>query len=183
MRRQRRKFLIQVAKRVALALALADVALYFGMVRPLDRLAVGEWQRLNLVRSRVQEMQARVARLEKIQDALPGAKDELKGFLRSHVPSRRQGFSRAFRLVQRLTDQSGVQLADIPRYRLDSAENEPFQRLGIEIIVEGPFASLLKFEHALETASDLILVRGFSLESGENRLLRLHLTADLYLSI
>lgn len=180
--RTRRKVLIRFIQRAALTLALLDVALYFAAVRPLDNLAKGEWERLSSVRHHVQEMQANVTRLEKARAALPGTNDQLGSFVRNHVPPRRKGFSRADHLVQRLTQQSGLQLSSV-EYRLDPAEGDPFERLGVSMNVVGSFNGLLKWAHALETASDFIVIRGFSFASAEGGAsLELHVTADLYLS-
>ncbi len=177
----RRKALIRIAERVAVGLVLLDLALYFAVVLPLDHLATEEWRRLNSARHHVQEMQAAVNRMEKTRAALPETNEQLGSFLRNHIPSRRQGFSRAFRLVQQLTDKSGVQLADL-NYRLEPHEGEPLGRLGMEVGVAGPFKSLLKFVHALETAKEFALVRGFTFTAVEGGGLELHMSAELYIS-
>jgi hypothetical protein len=57
------------------------------------------------------------------------------------------------------------------------------QRLGLVIIVAGPFPGLLKFAHALETASDFIVIRSFNIAAaGDTHDLEMRLTADLYLT-
>ena len=183
MPKTRRKVLITIAQRAAVTLALADLVLYFAAVRPVDRLASGEWQNLNAARHRVQEIQGKIARLERTRDALPNTNDQLGSFVRSHVPPRRKVFSRADRLIVRLTQQSGVQLAGAPTYRLDFPQGEPFERLAIDLNVGGTFPSLLKFVHAVETASDFMLVRGFGFQpGGDAGPLEMHLMADLYIS-
>lgn len=182
MSRTRRKILIRIIQKVALTLALLDVVLYFAAVRPLDNLATQEWQHFNSERRRVQESQVRIARLQRSRTALPSTTQQLGAFTRDHIPSRRQGFSRAARLVQRLTNQSGVRLADAPSYHLDWPQGEPFEHLGIELGVVGSFSSVLQFVHALETARDFILVRGLNLTSAEGSTVELRVTADLYLS-
>lgn len=181
MRKSHRKALIRVVEVAALALLLLDVALYFALVRPLANMVVTEQQRRNLSQRRVQEGRKRVARLEKFQVALPGADDQIKAFLHTYVPPRRRGFSRAARLVRQLTQLSGLQLSGVS-YRLDSTRSDPLQRLGIEVRVEGPFPGLLNFAHALETASDFIVVRDFSFEPAEGSTITLRLGADLYLT-
>lgn len=181
MRSTRRKSLIRTAEKVAAALALADVAFYFALVWPLGHRAAEEMQSLDSTRSHIHEMQTRVAQLERVQAALPGATEQLSGFLRKHVPPRRKGYSRALRLVQRLTEQSGVQLSSVA-YKPNSTEGEPFERLGIELTVGGQFASILKFVHALETASDFILVRGFTFDQAEAGALQMRLNTELYLT-
>jgi len=180
MSKSRRKALIRVVERVALALLLLDVVIYFALVRPLRHLRAAEESRYTAARDRVREARARVVRLEESQVAVPETEEQLNVFLRSHVPPRRQGFSRAARLVRRLTEQSGLHLANIA-YKLNSAQDEPLQRLGIEVDVEGPFLNVLNFAHALETASDFLLVRSFTFERGESGTVALRLGADLYL--
>lgn len=180
MRQHRRKVLIRITERVAVGLILLDAALYWGLVCPLQKKVVAEQQRFAEVRRQVLAEQAEAARLEKLQAALPMAGDQVKRFLREHVPPRRQVFSRAARLVRRLTADSGVQLAGVA-YHLDSNREEPLGRLRIEADVQGPFASLMNFAHAMETASDFILIRDFAFEPGEGGAMVLRVTADLYL--
>jgi Tfp pilus assembly protein PilO len=162
-------------------LVFLDIVLYLAAVRPLEKLVGAEHQRFAATRSRAHEAALRVARLEKYQAALPEADTQIQGFLREHVPPRRRAFSHAARLVRRLTQAAGLQLADVA-YRLDSTDEEPFQRLGIELDVEGSFPGLLNFAHALETADELVLVRDFAFEPVEGGTVALRLTADLYLT-
>jgi hypothetical protein len=67
-------------------------------------------------------------------------------------------------------------------YKLDNNASGPVQRLGLVIVVEGPFPALLKFAHALETASDLIVIQSFNIAPDETQALVFHLAADLYLT-
>jgi hypothetical protein len=180
MGRSRRKTVIRILERVAMGLVLLDVVFYFAVVRPLRSMRTAEQARYSATRARVRELTLRATRLEKFQAAVPETEDQLTAFMRSHIPSRRQGFSRAARLVRRLTEQTGVHLSGLA-YKLDSAADDPLERLGIEVDVEGPFAGLLNFSHALETASDLIVVREFAFEPAEGQDLALRLGADLYL--
>jgi len=180
MRQSRRKALIRVVERAAIALALLDVVVYFAVVRPLRSLRTNEEIRHAATRERLREVSARVERLEQFQATVPQSEEQLKVFLSKYVSSRRQGFSRAARLVRRLTELSQLQLASIA-YKLDPSQNEPLRRLGIELEVDGPFPSLFKFAHALETTSDLLLVREFAFEPGEGGILVLRLGIDLYL--
>jgi hypothetical protein len=181
MSRSRRKTLIRVVEGVAAGLLLLDVVLYFALVRPLASLRTGEQVSYSVTRARVRELRMRTARLEKFQIAVPETEKQLGAFVRSHIPPRRQGFSRAARLVRRLTEQAGVQLSGVS-YILDSSADDPLERLGIEVEVGGPFSSLLNFSHALETASDFIVVREFAFEPGEGGEITLRLGADLYLN-
>lgn len=163
-----------------MSLLLLDVALYFAMLRPAQNWVASEHRRHEALRAQIREAQARVDRLEKFQDALPTAGDKLEVFMRDHVPPRRHGFSSAARLLGRVAEQSGAQLGPI-NYRLDKDRAQPLVRLGIEVNAEGSFSDLLKFAHALETASDFIVLREFALEPLEGGALGLRLVADLYL--
>lgn len=180
MSRSRRKTVIRILEGVAVGLVLLDVALYFALVRPLRSMRSAEQARYAAARERVREQTLRAARLEKFQTVLPETEDQLSAFMQSHIPPRRQGFSRAARLVRRLTEQAGVQLSGMA-YKLGSSADDPLERLGIEVEVEGPFASLLNFSHAVETSSDFIVVREFAFEPTEGQGLALRLGADLYL--
>jgi Tfp pilus assembly protein PilO len=179
-RRRRRQFLIRAVERVGIFLVLLDVALYFALLRPVENLAATEHERFTAARRHIREAQARVERLEKFQEALPGAGDKIATFKRDHVPSRRQGYSQAARLLRRVTEESGIHLTNVA-YRPPESHGELLERLGIEVSVEGSFSGLLKFAHALETASDFILIREFNFEPGDRGALALRVVGDLYL--
>lgn len=181
MGKSRRKTLIRMVEGVAVGLVLLDAALYFALVRPLRSMRTAEEVRYSATRERVRELKLRAARLEKFQTGVPETEEQLSAFMRSHIPPRRQGFSRAARLVRRLTEQAGVELSGVA-YKLDSAADDPLERLGIEVEVAGPFSSLLNFSHALETASDFMVVREFAFEPAEGGGVALRLGADLYLT-
>lgn len=180
MRFGRRKFWLRLFEIVALILVAANIAAYFAVVVPIAKVRASEEQRFTSARKRNQELRARVAQLERYQTAVPATAQQLEDFVKEHVPSRRQGFSRAARLVRRHTENAGIELAGIS-YKLESAPNEPLRRLSLEIDVMGPFANVLEFAHAIETASELVIVRNFNLGVREDRLLTLRLGADLYL--
>lgn len=180
MSRGRRKTIILVVESVALGLVILDVALYFALVRPLRILRASEEANYGVTRDRVRDSRARIARLEKYQAAVPGAEEELASFLKDHISARRQGFSRAVRFVRESTDKAGLRLVGVS-YKLDSSKGEPFERLAVQVEAEGSFSNLLDFAHALETSSDLIVLRDFSFEPTEARNLTLRLEADLYL--
>ncbi len=181
MRRHRRQIVVRVLEVAGGSLLLLDGLLYFAMLRPAQNWVAGEHRRHEGLRRQIREEQVRLDRLEKFQDALPTAGDKLEAFKRRHVPSRRHGFSSAARLVRRVAEQSGTQLGPIA-YRLDKDHHDPLERLGVEINVEGSFSNLLKFAHALETASDFIVLREFAIEPLEGGALGLRMVADLYLS-
>lgn len=180
MSRGRRRFLIHVLEKAAVALVVADVVLYFALVRPVRNMRAAEEAEFSVMRNRLRDARARVARLEEFQAEVPGAGEQLDAFLGDHVPTRRQAFSRAARLVRRLTEESGTQLVSIA-YKLRQGEDEPLQRLGLDVDVEGPFASVFGFAHALETGNDFVMVRSFTLQPVEGGVLGLRLGADLYL--
>lgn len=180
MRSSRRKVFIQTMERAALGLGALDLLLWVALVRPYEQKVATEQQRFQAARRQLQEEKGRVAQLEKIQTT--GTDSELSDFLREHVPPRRRRFSRALRLVQRLTQESGVQLSGPVNYRPHYTRDEPLERLGIEVSVQGPFPSLMNFSHALETTKEFVLMRSFSFEVGEGGVLALRLAADLYVT-
>jgi Tfp pilus assembly protein PilO len=181
MPKSHRKVVVRIIERAAVLLVLLDVVLFFALLRPLERRETAGWNRLSEVQRNVQAVQTRVLRLEKFRANLPTAAEQLAAFEQEHIPSRRQGFSRAARLVRRLSEQANLDLAGVA-YRLDTSHKAPFERLGVELNVEGNFPDLLKFTHALETASDLIVLRDFTFGPGESGRVGMRLTADLYLS-
>jgi len=151
------------------------------MFRPTQALVSSEQQQFASSRRRIFDGEIRIERLKKFLGALPQAGERLASFERDHTPPRRQGYSRASELVRRVAEQSGTQLVSVA-FKLDTKTSGPLQRLGSAITVEGPFPALLKFAHGLETANELVLVRGFNIAEGENRVLELRLATDLYLT-
>ena len=160
---------------------MLDVLLYFVMFRPLQARVSSEQQQFVALRQRILEDKARIERLEEFREALPKAGESLASFKRDHAPPRRQGFSRAAKLVRHATEQAGTQLTSVA-YKLDNSTSGPLERLGLVINVAGPFAGLLKFAHALETASDFIVIQSFSIAPGGSGALELRLAAELYLT-
>lgn len=177
---QGRKTRTQVAIWIVAILVALNILAYAGLERPLSGMLAEAQQRFETTRLQWQREKAQLADLEKRDAAVPVEDRQLRSFLEQHVPSRRQGFSRAALLIQRLTQQANVQLAAIS-YNLDQAKSEPFEHLSLRVNVEGPFGDLLGFAHALETASDFIVVRGFKFETGNGTTLGLRVNADLYL--
>jgi Tfp pilus assembly protein PilO len=157
------------------------VALYFGMYRSTQALVSSEQQQFAAVRRRIFDGEARIERLKKFRATLPEAGKRLALLERDYTPPRRQAFSQAAKLVRRVTEESGIQLASVA-YKLDNNVSGPLQRLGLVIKVAGSFPGLLRFAHGLETASDLMVIRSFNIAVGDNRVLELRLTADLYLT-
>ena len=181
MRRERRKKIIRIFEVAALAVVALDLAVYFLVVRPVrDKVAQAE-DSYHQASMRLNLQKAEVARLEKLQEALPAADHRLQDYLKEHVPSRQRVFSDAARLVRVLTQKSGVQLDNVS-YKLNSEKDEPFDQLGLDVTVEGPFANLLKFAHSLDTSDDLILVRNFTFAAGQGSTVNLRVGGVLYIT-
>ena len=181
MRGTRRQTVIHLFEIAGASLVLLDVLLYFVMLRPVLALASSEQQQFAALRRRIFDGQVRLEQLNQFQEALPEAGKRLATFKQDHTPPRRQGFSQADKLVRRLTEEAGIQRKGVA-YKLDTSTSAPLLRLNMVITVEGPFPGLLKFGHALETASDFIVLRSFNIAPGEGGVLDLRLVADLYLT-
>jgi Tfp pilus assembly protein PilO len=178
--RNARKTLIPVLEVAALALVLLDVGLGFSVVWARDRLTARK-ELLASVRRQVLDEQSRVATLENSQAQLPDAEGQLKLFQSNHLSPRREAYTRASRLVRELADKAGVLLAGIG-YKLEPKQDTPLERLSLEVGVDGSFPSLINFSHALETASEFIVVRNFTFTPGDGGKLALRLGADLYMT-
>jgi Tfp pilus assembly protein PilO len=180
MSKNKRKALIRSAERIALAILVVDVLAYGALVLGLgNRIQAAQETREALLRQ-VREEQTRVARLRRYQASLPDAKEHLERFEQKRIPSRRQGFSRAARLVREVGQRSGVDVAGVS-YKLDSDRTKPLERLGITVTAEGLYPSLVQFAHSFETANDFIVVRDFNFQQGDSGTLALRMSADLYL--
>jgi Tfp pilus assembly protein PilO len=181
MSKKKRKALIRSAERIALTILVVDVLAYAALVLGLGKqIRAAQESREGLLR-KGREEEARVARLKKFQASLPEVRNQLEQFEQKRVPSRRQGFSRAARLVREIGQRSGVEVSGVS-YKLDSDRTKPLDRLGITVSAEGLYPSLVKFAHSLETASDFIVVREFSFQQGDSGALALRISADLYLA-
>ena len=181
MRRTRRQSVSRAFEIIGVSLVLLDVLLYFVVFRPVEALVSSEQQQFTTLRRRIFEGETRIERMKQFQEALPEAGKRLSEFERDHTPPRRQGYSRAHKLVQAAAEQSATHLVSVG-YKLDNSASGPVQRLGLVITVEGSFPALLKFAHALETASDFIVTRSFNIAAGDDDELALRLGADLYLT-
>ncbi len=181
MLRPRRKTLRRWIERAALLVLTLDVVVYAAVVRPLARRVAQHEESFDRVRLAAFDAEAQAARLERLRSSLPQDAHDLHAFLAQHVPARRWGFSQAEQLVRHLTSQSHVTLVSVS-YKLSSAGQQPLDRLGIQMTATGSFPDLLNFAHAIETASDLILVRDFSFTASGGRNISLTVDADLYLT-
>ena len=180
MPQSRRRVLAQKLLKALLVLILLDAAAYFLVNRPLEVWVKDTEDRFTATRREWLQAKIRAARLEKRAAALPVANQQIDAFIQKRIPPRRQGFSKAARLVQDLSQQAGVQL-DSLSYRLQEKRTTPLDDLEINVAIEGDFPKLMVFTHALETSQDFVVIREFRFEEGDQGVLGLHLIADLYL--
>lgn len=158
-----------------------DLVVYFAVYRPLGDKAAAEARRHEELRQTVHNQQVRVELLKKFDEALPQAGKGLEDFTNNRIPPRREAFSTAAHLIHKVADASGVKISNLA-YHLDTEHHDPLERLDLDIMVQGPYAGLLKFSHALETANDFVLVRDFNFSPGDNGALSLRLGADVYVT-
>jgi Tfp pilus assembly protein PilO len=181
MSRSKRKALIRVAERVALSVFALAVLSYGVLILGFqNRIQAADHSRVELLRQH-QQMGKRVKRLKQFRASLPDARKVLEKFEQDRVPSRRQGYSRAAHTIHDIAQRSGVDISAVS-FKLDSRHRDPMDRLGITLTAEGLYPSLIQFARKLETTSDFIVVRDFSLQQGDGSALALRLSADLYLS-
>lgn len=181
MSKNRRRYWIRVVELTAVSVIILDAVVYLAVVRPLWKQVAANQRDRELVERRMVDERLQIARMRKTQSEMPATSKEIQAFFREHVPSRRHGFSSAERLIRKLSDESDLQLSEVS-YHLDSSENEPLERLGLNITVQGAFPDLIRFVHALETNEVLVLVHNFAFQPVEKGTLALRLVADLYLT-
>lgn len=167
--------------RIALLLLVLDGLAYGVIERSIAGLLAREQQEFAATRLQLRRQKAALLRVQRRVDGLPAEQQQLRTFVKEHIPERRQGYSRAAMLIEGLTQRTGVELTGIGYKQETDPEAGPFKLLTLNVYVQGPFANLLNFGHGLDTASDFIVVRGFKFESGVQGMLGLRLTADLYL--
>ena len=177
----RRKTLNRILEAAALGLAALDLVVFLGVSRPLAIAVEDEHQAFTATRLQVKQTQTGIAKFQKELDALPKTRHELDQFLQDHVPPRRKAYSRAAGLVNKFTQDAGIELNRVA-YRPEGRPTEPLEQLGISVTVQGPFEGLQRFTQALETAPDLLIVRGAIFQPGETGGLALRLLADLYVN-
>jgi len=165
----------------ALAVVVIDLVLGAGLVWLSSRVDT-EREVYRTLRNQVTAQEMLVKRLRQTITALPVTEGQVKLFVENHVPSRREGFSRATHLIWSLKEEADVQLEGVSYKPTKSGVDEPFQPLATEITLEGTFPNLVSFAHSLETADDFVLVRGLNFTPGEGGKLSLHLSADFYIS-
>jgi Tfp pilus assembly protein PilO len=182
MRKSRRQIVNRIIEAMGVALVVLDLAVFFAVYRPLGNKLDGVISRHEELRQTVRAQQRRVDQLRKYQAAFPLAGKGLQEFTADRIPARREAYSTAAHLIHKVADAAGVQLTTTV-YRLETDRHDPFERLDLDISVQGPYTGLLKFSHALETTDDFILVRDFTITpGGENGALGLRLGAELYLT-
>ena len=177
----KRKTLYRVIETAALALAALDLIAYLFVARPLANSVSAAQERFSESRQQVRLSEARIALYQKELAEIPATEKEMKAFVEEHVPPRRRGYSRVSGLVHKVAQDSNVQVDQLA-YRLEMEPKDPLQRLEFQVKVVGPFEALLRFTHALETSSDLVLVRGLIFQPGETRGLGLRILADAYVT-
>ena len=158
-----------------------DLAVFFAVYRPLGNKLDAEARRHTELRQAIRNQQVRVDLLKKYEAALPQVGKGLEDFTADRAPSRREAYSTAAHLIDKVADGAGVKVTTRV-YRLYTEHKDPLEQLAIDMSVQGSYASLLKFSHALETAKEFILVREFSLTPGESGAMSLRLGAALYLT-
>jgi Tfp pilus assembly protein PilO len=180
-RKSRRQIANRIIEATGAALVALDLVVFFAIYRPLGNKLAAETHRQAELRQAIRNQQVRVDALKKFEAAASPAGKGLEDFMANRTPSRREAFSSAAHLIHKLADASGVKISNLG-YRLDTEHHDPLERLMVDIAVEGPYPSLIKFSHALETANDFILIREFDFAPGnEPGAVGLRLGAELFL--
>jgi Tfp pilus assembly protein PilO len=162
-------------------LVALDLVVLFAIYQPLvNRVAEAQHRRDELWQ-KTRDQQVRVDLLKKYQTAMPQTGKGLEDFMTNRIPPRREAYSITAHLIHKVADAAHVKILSMS-YHLESEHKDPLQRLAIELNVQGQYAGLLKFAHALETANDVILIRDFFIAPGTAGDLSLHLGADIYLT-
>lgn len=164
-----------------MGLVALDLLVLFAIYRPLGNKAAGDERRHAELRQSIRDLQGRVERLKKYQAALPDTGKGLDDFMSHRIPARREAYSVAAHLVHKVGDAAGVKILAVA-YHLDPEHKDPLERLALDMNVQGSYAGLLKFSHALETDNEFLLVRQFFITPGDRGGLSLRLGADLYLT-
>jgi len=180
-RKNRRKIIIRVLEVAGVGFILLDAVLYLALYRPLEENVVEQQQKYSQVREHIRDEQVRLDRLEKFQAALPGSGQRWTEFTEAQIPPRRSGYSAAAHVIHQAATDAGVQYPGIV-FRRESVRNDPLIRLGADITTVGPYPTILKFIHALESADTLVLLRSFNITLGDNNTLNLRLGVDFYIT-
>ena len=183
MRKSRRQIVNRIIETTGVGLVVLDLLVFFAVYRPLGNKIDAEVRRHEELRQTVRNQQLRVDLLKKFEAALPQAGKGLEDFTANRTPSRREAYSTSSHLIYKEADAAGVKVATLAYHPIEKGHSDPLERLELEITMQGPYAGLLKFSHALETSNDFILIREFIFTPGDQKgALELHLGADLYLT-
>ena len=182
MRKSRRQIVNRIAEATGVGLVTLSLLVFFAIYRPLGSKIEVAARTHSALRQTIRNQQVRVEVLKKFETELPEAGKGLESFEAERTPARREGYSTAAHLVHKLADSAGVKVSSMG-YRLDLGhKDDPLERLTLTIDLEGQYAKLLKFAHALENANEFLVMRDFNFTSGgDNQGLTLRLGADLYL--
>ncbi len=181
MRKSRRQIVNRIVEAAGIGLVALDIVVFFAVYRPLGKRLEAEERRHAELRQTVRNQKVRVDLLKKYEAALPQAGKGLGDFMSNRIPARREAFSTAAHLIHKAADAAGVRISG-SAYRLNVEHKDPLEQLEITMNAQGSYTGLLKFSHALETASDFLLVREFTLAPGDKGDLGLRLSVDLYLT-
>lgn len=179
MRRNRHQVVTRVFQIAGISLVLLDVVLYFAVYRETQSQLSSELDQFVSLRQRIFDGEARIERLTRYKAGLPDTGQKLASLIEDHTLHRRTAYSQAFKLLRQVAEQSGAQLGKVEFKRNDKAGG-PVLPLGVAIDAEGTFPQLLKFAHGLETASELLVIRTFSMTEGEDTPQQLRLIVDMY---
>jgi Tfp pilus assembly protein PilO len=182
LKKSRRQIINRIFEATALGLVLAVLIVFFAVYKPLvNKMAAAEQQQESL-RQTVRNQQVRAEVLKRYEILLPQVGKGLSDFSTNRTPERREAYSTAAHLITKLADASGVRVAT-RGYHFDKNQRDPLWKLQLDLNVEGPYAGLMKFSHALETANNFLLVREFNFTpGGDNQPLNLRLGADFYVT-
>lgn len=163
-----------------MALVAADLAVFFLVYRPLGTKLEEAGRQQDRLRQGIRSQQVRVDALKRYDEALPAAGQQIDDFVGARTPTRREAYSTAAHLLHKVAEEAGVNVAMLVYHSIDKGSGDPLERLALDINVQGSYAGLVKFAHALETSKEFMLVRDGTMVPGENGALNLRLLADLY---
>jgi Tfp pilus assembly protein PilO len=171
---ERRAFVLPIV-----ALALVNLGLYLFAVYPL-------WLRVSTLETRAaQARQARSAARRELADAraLASGREradaELQQFYREVLPADVDGARRiTYARLADMAREAGLRY-DRRTYDADTSYRGALQKLKITMVLEGDYASIRQFIHALETASEFVVIENVGLaerpQSGNTLTLTLEL--------
>jgi Tfp pilus assembly protein PilO len=182
-KKSRRQIVNRILEAVAIALVVINIGVYFGLYAPLESKLESAEREHERLRQTVRDQEARLEILKKYQSGFPQLDKGLSDFMTNRTPSRREAYSTAAHLVHKIADAAGVKV-EMMGYRLNPPEhNEPLEQLDLDINLDGQYANLVKFGHALETANNFIVVREFNFTpNGDNQPVSLRLGAEFFVT-